>query len=505
VRCAPATVGRAGSAEEGGERETTGPTQAAAWRCCACGTAACWSTARWALDGALEAALACLGPVRHIVSPNYEHIAYAAQVCAPAPPHVTPARMWRGGVPLCNNSTNTRVRLPQSQTWYQSSPCESGHDALRRSSSRGTWRPRSQAPVTNPQLAGPGCHLPRARLATERPPLSPGAAPEASGRSASPPRPRTRAPASRPRSRACLAARPSWAARRRRSGRATWSRCGSPTRPTPSRASPSSTRRARSGLPCARTNSDCLCDACQPRGMPRSQRGPWPQSCFAYRGVAHLGIHPCGDRQRATCHHLIFDDLHITPHQTCISVLQSTARAGRALLPPGARAGDERPLLELPARRARRHAALEVRHGPGARRRRPPAPAAPARPPCAARPALWARAGQGRCWRDRALLPALGRQPQHPLLPRRRLGCGGPRPRRRAPAELRAARAADAGERAQVYRRFYKRFMIKDGGALPVPARAQGDMACTRALHDGLRPARAQGDMACTQAHMGSH
>jgi len=39
-----------------------------------------------------------------------------------------------------------------------------------------------------------------------------------------------------------------------------------------------------------------------------------------------------------------------------------------------------------------------------------------------------------------------------------------------------------------VYRRFYKRFMIKDGGALPVTARAQGDMACTRALHDGLRP-----------------
>ena len=49
-----------------------------------------------ALDSALEAALACLGPVRHIVSPNYEHIAYAAQVCSgfpsPRPPSKSAVR-----------------------------------------------------------------------------------------------------------------------------------------------------------------------------------------------------------------------------------------------------------------------------------------------------------------------------------------------------------------------------------------------------------------------------
>ena len=35
------------------------------------------------LDDALAEALARLGPVRHIVSPNYEHVKYAAQARPP--------------------------------------------------------------------------------------------------------------------------------------------------------------------------------------------------------------------------------------------------------------------------------------------------------------------------------------------------------------------------------------------------------------------------------------
>ena len=37
------------------------------------------------LDDALAEALARLGPVRHIVSPNYEHVKYAAQARPSAP------------------------------------------------------------------------------------------------------------------------------------------------------------------------------------------------------------------------------------------------------------------------------------------------------------------------------------------------------------------------------------------------------------------------------------